>query len=89
MPNGSPGNLLALIFLTAVVHTPVGFQSVVYKKEPTKSDSIQVGGLLMTKAYKRLETKLTHSGEPDPPMEGAVSIPIFQSSTFQYAGSSR
>ncbi|UCH07976.1 MAG: aminotransferase class I/II-fold pyridoxal phosphate-dependent enzyme [Deltaproteobacteria bacterium] len=42
----------------------------------------------MTKAYKRLETKLIHSGEPDPPMEGAVSMPIFQSSTFQYAGAS-
>jgi len=38
----------------------------------------------MAKAYKRLETKLIHAGEPDPPIEGAVSMPIFQSSTFQY-----
>jgi len=42
----------------------------------------------MAKAYKRLETKLIHSGEPDPPIEGAVSMPIFQSSTFQYTGAS-
>jgi cystathionine beta-lyase/cystathionine gamma-synthase len=42
----------------------------------------------MTKAYNRLETKLIHSGEPDPPIEGAVSMPIFQSSTFQYTGAS-
>jgi cystathionine beta-lyase/cystathionine gamma-synthase len=42
----------------------------------------------MAKAYNRLETKLIHSGEPDPPVEGAVSMPIFQSSTFQYTGAS-
>ena len=40
----------------------------------------------MAKAYKRLETKLIHAGEPDPPIEGAVSMPIFQSATFEYAG---
>ena len=40
----------------------------------------------MTKVYKHLETKLIHAGEPDPPIEGAVSMPIFQSSTFEYAG---
>jgi cystathionine beta-lyase/cystathionine gamma-synthase len=42
----------------------------------------------MAKAYNRLETKLIHSGEPDPPIEGAVSMPIFQSATFEYAGAS-
>lgn len=40
----------------------------------------------MAKAYNRLETKLIHAGEPDPPIEGAVSMPIFQSATFEYAG---
>ncbi|MEA3435855.1 MAG: PLP-dependent aspartate aminotransferase family protein [Thermodesulfobacteriota bacterium] len=40
----------------------------------------------MAKTYKRLETKLIHAGEPDPLINGAVSIPVFQSSTFQYSG---
>ncbi|MDY6790760.1 MAG: PLP-dependent aspartate aminotransferase family protein [Thermodesulfobacteriota bacterium] len=40
----------------------------------------------MTKAYHRLETKLIHTGEPDPLINGAVSIPVFQSSTFEYSG---
>ncbi len=40
----------------------------------------------MTKAYKNLETKLIHAGEPEPLIGGAVSMPIFQSSTFEYAG---
>jgi O-acetylhomoserine/O-acetylserine sulfhydrylase-like pyridoxal-dependent enzyme len=33
-----------------------------------------------------LETKLVHAGEPEPRIEGAVAMPIFQSSTFEYAG---
>jgi cystathionine beta-lyase/cystathionine gamma-synthase len=40
----------------------------------------------MSKEYKHLETKLIHSGEPDPRIGGAVSIPIFQSAMFEYAG---
>ena len=40
----------------------------------------------MAKHIKHFETKLIHAGEPDPPIEGAVSMPIFQSSTFEYAG---
>jgi len=40
----------------------------------------------MTKTYKSLETKLIHAGEPDPLINGAVSIPVFQSSTFEYSG---
>ncbi|HET6346935.1 MAG TPA: PLP-dependent transferase, partial [Myxococcota bacterium] len=31
-----------------------------------------------------LETKLIHAGEPSPRLLGAVSMPIFQSSTFEY-----
>ena len=38
--------------------------------------------------YKHIDTKLIHSGEPEPRVEGAVSMPIFQSSTFEYAGES-
>jgi cystathionine beta-lyase/cystathionine gamma-synthase len=36
------------------------------------------------KVVRGLDTKLIHSGEPL--IEGAVSIPIFQSATFQYQG---
>ncbi len=35
---------------------------------------------------KRIETKLVHDGEPRPRIAGAVSMPIFQSSTYEYAG---
>src|SRR3990170_7540617 len=34
----------------------------------------------------RLDTRLIHAGEPMPRIEGAVSIPIFQSATFEYSG---
>lgn len=34
----------------------------------------------------RFETRLIHAGEPRPRILGAVSMPIFQSSTFEYAG---
>src|SRR3954452_25503062 len=34
----------------------------------------------------RLETKLVQAGEPRPRHGGAVSMPIYQSSTFEYAG---
>ena len=40
----------------------------------------------MSKSYKFIETKLIHAGEPDSLISGAVSMPIFQSSTFEYAG---
>ena len=32
----------------------------------------------------RLETALIHAGEQRPRIEGAVAMPIFQSSTFEY-----
>ncbi|MCF7915003.1 MAG: PLP-dependent aspartate aminotransferase family protein [Spirochaetaceae bacterium] len=41
----------------------------------------------MTSKYKGINTKLVHAGEPRPLIEGAVSLPIFQSSTFEYGGS--
>lgn len=34
----------------------------------------------------RVETKLVHAGEPRPRAGGSVSLPIFQSSTFESAG---
>ncbi len=40
----------------------------------------------MARLMKRLDTKLIHAGEPDPPIAGAVTLPIFQSSTFEYSG---
>ncbi len=40
----------------------------------------------MSAAFKRLETKLIHAGEPAPRINGAVSMPIFQSAMFEYAG---
>src|SRR3972149_6704040 len=40
----------------------------------------------MTKVFKHLETKLIHAGEPEPRIQGAVSIPIFQSANFEYSG---
>jgi cystathionine beta-lyase/cystathionine gamma-synthase len=40
----------------------------------------------MPETYEHLETKLIHAGEPKPSFSGAVSMPIFQSSTFEYSG---
>jgi len=40
----------------------------------------------MGKTNREIDTKLIHAGEPSPLIQGAVSIPIFQSSTFEYAG---
>lgn len=42
----------------------------------------------MVKNFKHLETKLIHAGEPEPRISGAVSMPIFQSAMFEYAGES-
>ncbi len=40
----------------------------------------------MSKTYKSIETKLIHAGEPDPRVDGAVVLPIFQTAMFEYAG---
>src|SRR3990167_4279921 len=40
----------------------------------------------MAPHYKCIETKLVHAGEPEPRILGAVSMPIFQSAMFEYAG---
>lgn len=38
--------------------------------------------------FKSIETKLIHSGERRPLIEGAVAMPVFMSSTFEYSGES-
>jgi cystathionine beta-lyase/cystathionine gamma-synthase len=40
----------------------------------------------MARLIKGIESKLIHGGEPDPLIEGAVTTPIFQSSTYESAG---
>jgi cystathionine beta-lyase/cystathionine gamma-synthase len=40
----------------------------------------------MERTYKHLETKAVHAGTPSPRIGGAVSMPIFQSAMFEYAG---
>jgi cystathionine beta-lyase/cystathionine gamma-synthase len=42
--------------------------------------------MILSEGKPALDTRLIHSGEPSPLIEGAVSIPIFQSATFQYRG---
>jgi len=37
----------------------------------------------MTHSYNHIETKIIHAGEIRPLIEGAVNVPIFQSSTFE------
>ena len=40
----------------------------------------------MSERKRHIDTKLIHDGEPIPRIEGAVMMPIFQSSTFESAG---
>ena len=40
----------------------------------------------MAKNVKRLETKIIHAGEPEPRIQGAVVMPIFQTAMFEYEG---
>ena len=40
----------------------------------------------MERRSSDIQTQLIHAGEPDPRIAGAVSLPIFQSATFEYAG---
>jgi len=43
----------------------------------------------MSREFRELDTTLIHSGEVEEKIEGAISMPIFQSSTFLYSGQSR
>jgi cystathionine beta-lyase/cystathionine gamma-synthase len=40
----------------------------------------------MSTQGKRLSTQLVHAGEPQPRIAGAVTMPVFQSSTYEYGG---
>jgi cystathionine beta-lyase/cystathionine gamma-synthase len=40
----------------------------------------------MTKNFRCIETKLIHAGEPEPRIQGAVSMPVFQTAMFEYTG---
>ena len=40
----------------------------------------------MARTFKHIDTKLVHAGEPVPRILGSVSMPIFQSAMFEYAG---
>jgi cystathionine beta-lyase/cystathionine gamma-synthase len=40
----------------------------------------------MPDTYRHIETKLIHAGEPSPRIDGAVSMPIFQTAMFESAG---
>src|SRR2546421_3867952 len=40
----------------------------------------------MDQKRQSIDTKLIHAGEPSPLIDGAVSMPIFQSATFEYRG---
>jgi cystathionine beta-lyase/cystathionine gamma-synthase len=42
----------------------------------------------MSKKAWNVETRLIHSGEPRPRIGGAVNVPVFQSSTFEFSGES-
>jgi cystathionine beta-lyase/cystathionine gamma-synthase len=42
----------------------------------------------MASKKHHIDTRLIHAGEPETRICGAVSLPIFQSSTFEYAGQS-
>jgi cystathionine beta-lyase/cystathionine gamma-synthase len=42
----------------------------------------------MANENQRIDTRLIHAGEPEKRICGAVSLPVFQSSTFEYAGQS-
>ena len=42
----------------------------------------------MTDRKQSIETKLIHAGEPRPRIQGAVTLPIFQTSMYEYGGES-
>ncbi len=40
----------------------------------------------MRKAFSKIESKVVHSGEPEPRIEGSVVMPIFQTAMTEYRG---
>lgn len=71
---------------------------VVYPRNNINNESIAIllwivkdnihsqGDKNMTETFKHIETKIIHAGDPKPPIKGAVNLPIFQSSTYEYKG---
>ena len=55
---------------------PKGFKSKPLKHKAFKRQTFK-------RSFKRIETQLIHAGEPDPPIHGAVIMPIFQSAIFE------
>ncbi|HWC76041.1 MAG TPA: PLP-dependent transferase, partial [Blastocatellia bacterium] len=45
---------------------------------------IALSAPLMT--FNNIDTKLIHAGEPEPRIAGSITVPIFQSAMFEYAG---
>lgn len=41
------------------------------------------------KPEQRIDTQLVHAGEPSPRYGGAIAMPVFQSSTYEYGGQGR
>lgn len=40
----------------------------------------------MSRKFKEIATQLVHAGEPEPRIDGAVRMPIFQTAMFEYSG---
>lgn len=40
----------------------------------------------MSRKFKQIETQLVHAGEPEPRIDGAVRMPIFQTAMFEFEG---
>ena len=40
----------------------------------------------MANEFKHIDTKLIHSGEPEPRIDGAVAMPIFQTAMYETFG---
>ena len=40
----------------------------------------------MEKGKNKIETQIIHAGEPEPRIDGAVTLPIFQTAMFEYSG---
>src|SRR5258708_24417986 len=54
--------------------------------EPNFADIRSRRSAHMARLIKGFDTKLIHAGEPEPLLGRAVTMPIFQSSTFEYGG---
>jgi cystathionine beta-lyase/cystathionine gamma-synthase len=85
----SPGRYRQQCACRFFISLSVAFAARILKRSATPAG---LSGRLLLRRYRvnkfsrRLDTLLIHAGEPSPLIEGAVSIPIFQSATFKYRG---